>query len=451
MDMHIKTYAITRRALEHLLNQASGTSVEIPAHWFNWSMDSPFADVGSLTALTRLTVVEQGSYDERRQQWVEASNQQGLLPVFIFSLEDGPEISEWPETDPIDLMLPIRTGGPANSDLETLLELRPKGQAIVAVLPLPIDDPEMCAALATSLSLPEAAILSAWEEFCDTPANELDDFCDIDVPSKVWLAVADGLEQWGCRSEVASHLAELGYPRLHDIKPAADLSWREFAFEPSVQQIRHLNDKALYIPCRSAPFCGVGIRDGLPRPFGFLRAEAANGRWAFGDSLRLALLALQAQATSATETQPAGNQRGDRKSPIRADLCGVAGVEQEMTVDEVRKWLSLHFGPRAPRRIWISERIPSLGLASGEPLREHVAEFDESDSVRIKITADELTLKPSRDHSTATRWLAILKRADKHFELIGEWSFEQAPECYSATIPSGSLIFLVSAERLMGE
>jgi hypothetical protein len=440
MDMHIKTYAITRRALEQLLNQSTGTSVEIPGHWFNWSINSACADALDSTALTRFTVVEQGSYDEYRQRWVEASNQQGLLPVFIFSLEDGPVFSEWPETDPIDLMLPIKTGVGANSDLENLLGMRTKEEAIVAVLPLPVDDPEMCLALATSLSLPEAAILSAWEEFCDTPANVLDDFCDIDVPSNVWTAVADGLQKWVSRSAVANQLAELGYPRLHEIKPLADLSWREFAFEPSIHHIQHLADKDLYIPCRSAPFCGVGIRDRVPRPFGFLRAETANGSWAFGDSLRLALLALQTQATSANETQTADNQDIDRKDLVRGELRGEADVEQEMTVDEVRAWLSQHFGLRAPRRVWISERFPSLGFASGEPLREHVAEFDESDSVRIKIT-----------DSTTTRWLAILKRADEHFELVGEWSFEQAPECYSATIPSGSLIFLVSTGRLIGE
>jgi len=451
MDMHIKTYAITRRALARVTGHQGEVQPELPGHWYNWTIPlrQPLGD--GQTELTRFMVVEDGRFDEGRRQWIEASNQFGLLPVLICSLEDGAAASQWPETHPLEFLLPIR-GSRSVSDVDEGWPKREKKQRpIVAVLPLTVDDAEMCVAMANSLSMPEEPILNAWNEFCESTEDEPDEFCDIEASPEVWLAVAVGLQRWRVDPMVGPHLAALGYGPLRDLDPTIQLSWRDFAFKPGLHRGLNIEEQVRFIPLRLLPFCGIGVRDGLPRPFGLLRSEHSDGSWAFGDSLRRSLLELQLRSTTSEQILTATESISPPARHLSEERGrGAPGVRGEQWESDVRAWLSRHFAPRSSRLIDIGQRLHYFTYAGGEPLREQLFEFDETDWVKIKIEKEQLRLIPRRDHSSARRWLAILHEHGGDFEWLGEWPFGQTPVHYAASIPAGILVFLISDQSIKG-
>jgi hypothetical protein len=450
MDMHIKTYAITRRVLARVTGHQGEAQPELPGHWYNWTMPLRQPLGGGQTELTRFMIVEDGRFDEGRRQWIEAANQFGLLPVLICSLEDGAAASKWPETDPLEFLLPIRGSASVRDGDEGWPKREKRQRPIVAVLPLTVDDAELCAAMANTLSVPEEPILNAWEEFCHSTEDEADEFCDIQASPEVWLAVAVGLQRWREHPMVGAHLSALGYGSLRDLDPTIQLSWRDFAFKPGQHHAVSIEEQLRFIPLRQLPFCGIGIRHGLPRLFGLLRAEPSDGSWTFGESLRRSLLELQLQSFPSGQTSPSAETSSPPAPHFSEERERGAPSEQWTSDVDVRAWLTRHFGLKSSRPLKISPRLPYSALAGGDPFREHLIEFDGTDWVKVQIEEGQLRLNPRRDHSSAKRWLAILHESRGDFEWLGEWPFGQTPVPYAAAIPAGTLVFLIFDHSIKG-
>jgi hypothetical protein len=166
---------------------------------------------------------------------------------------------------------------------------------VFEIVPIEVRDATDLERLRDELVMPEQQVLDAW---VGVLTDDKEEFWGIDAHPLVWRAYAKGLQEWAARPHLyEKHLRRLGEPPYQLSVPEIALNWDDFEYRPEANSLSSQCRNSLYIPCKWAPFCGIGYEKGKPKAFGLLMPDS-QGEWPFGAQLRRDLARILSEASS---------------------------------------------------------------------------------------------------------------------------------------------------------